>query len=303
MSDYHSRPEVSASMLKTIAPDRWRDYEARYITRTVPPIETTKAMEWGRVVETVMLEPDRVDRVLYVGPSKSDYGGELLDTMDDLTAFCKRHDIKPGRRKSDAVAAIQAAGLNPPIWDCIAAEAKTACGERIQVTRQEYDDACEIVELAKADPNTRWLFNETRDVQPVTAWEHPGTGLACRGMADVVLPTHRTVIDVKTTKATTVQQAQSDFLKLNYWLQDAHYSEGWAADRFYFMAFTSVRPWRVFTFEYSLGDRLQFKTYRDGMMAELRRRIDANDWAEKTEGQIITLSQPDWWHNQMGIYQ
>jgi hypothetical protein len=39
------------------------------------------------------------------------------------------------------------------------------------------------------------------------------------------------------------------------------------------------------------------------MMAELRRRIDANDWAEKTEGQIITLSQPDWWHNQMGIYQ
>jgi hypothetical protein len=300
---YHDRPEISASKLKSLLGGSgsglaWREYEARYVTRTIPPIETTKAMEWGNVVETVLLEPLKVQKRVYVGPSKDQYE-DLLVTMDDLRHYCERWSIKPGKTKAATVAAIRAADHNPSIWDEILKDAEAERGDRIQITAAEYQDVLEIVDLVYRDPNGAYLFDPNREVQPVKSWLHQPSGLMCRGMADVALPQHKAVIDIKTTRATSVGQAKADFLRLGYWLQDAQYSEGWGADRFYFMAITSTRPWRLWTFEYSLRDRLAFAEYRCSMLKQLAARIESNDWAEETEGRIVTLHQPDWWHTQM----
>jgi hypothetical protein len=55
--DYHARPGVSASMLKSMARG-WRTFEAEYITKTAPRKESA-AMALGTAVHTALLEPER----------------------------------------------------------------------------------------------------------------------------------------------------------------------------------------------------------------------------------------------------
>lgn len=55
MSDYHSRPEVSATMVKSMAKG-WRKFEADFITRTAPRLET-KSLSLGTAVHAALLEP------------------------------------------------------------------------------------------------------------------------------------------------------------------------------------------------------------------------------------------------------
>ena len=297
---YHDRPEISATQLKLIESEGWRTYEARYITGTLPPREASPAMEWGNVLETVMLEPAKVDRRVYVGPSKDEFD-DLLVTDADLKAYIVAHavDAKGATTKAAKIMAIHRAGHSPPIWDVIRAESEQARGDRIEITKQQYADALEIVELARRDENARWLFADNREVQPERFWEH-STGLRCRAKADVWLPEQRTLIDVKTTRWGNAESIKRDFLNLGYWLQDVHYSQGFEAERFYFVACSSVRPWRIFTFAYSPYERRRFARYHDGLMTEFKRRLDAGDWSEETEGVILEASAPDWWHAQKG---
>jgi hypothetical protein len=55
--EYHARPGVSASMLKSMARG-WRTFEAEYITKTAPRKESA-AMALGTAVHTALLEPER----------------------------------------------------------------------------------------------------------------------------------------------------------------------------------------------------------------------------------------------------
>jgi hypothetical protein len=57
--EYHARPGVSASMLKSMARG-WRTFEAEHITKTAPRKETP-AMALGTAVHTALLEPGRFD--------------------------------------------------------------------------------------------------------------------------------------------------------------------------------------------------------------------------------------------------
>jgi len=57
--EYHARPGVSASKLKSMARG-WRTFEAEHITKTAPRKESP-AMALGTAVHTALLEPDRFD--------------------------------------------------------------------------------------------------------------------------------------------------------------------------------------------------------------------------------------------------
>jgi hypothetical protein len=295
---YHERPEISASKLKLIDSDGWRAYEGRYITGTIPPPPPTDATDFGQVLETVMLEPDRVDARVFVGPAKEDYRGVLV-TMDDLRAFCKANGLKPGTRKADAIRAIRSSGFDVPIWDEIRAEADEARGNRIEVTPQQYADILEIVALAKHDSNARWLFHPSRVVQPEAFWEHEASGLKCRGRADVWLPEQRIVLDVKSTRRTTPGGCIKDCIELGYWLQNSQYREGWKAEHFYFLFFTKSRPFRIFCIDWSM-EHSAFDEYRAAILCELSDRIKTNDWSEDTEGRLLPATAPSWWSKQQG---
>jgi hypothetical protein len=65
--DYHARPGVSASMLKSMAKG-WRTFEAEHITKTAPRKETP-AMALGTAVHTALLEPDRFDSEYVICPA------------------------------------------------------------------------------------------------------------------------------------------------------------------------------------------------------------------------------------------
>jgi exodeoxyribonuclease VIII len=66
--DYHARPGVSASMLKSMARG-WRTFEAEYITKTAPRKESA-AMALGTAVHTALLEPDRFAAEYVVCPEE-----------------------------------------------------------------------------------------------------------------------------------------------------------------------------------------------------------------------------------------
>jgi exodeoxyribonuclease VIII len=66
--DYHNRPGVSASMLKSMARG-WRTFEAEYITKTAPRKESA-AMALGTAVHTALLEPERFATEYVVCPEE-----------------------------------------------------------------------------------------------------------------------------------------------------------------------------------------------------------------------------------------
>jgi len=66
--DYHARPGVSASMLKSMAKG-WRTFEAEYITKTAPRKESA-AMALGTAVHTALLEPERFSAEYVVCPEE-----------------------------------------------------------------------------------------------------------------------------------------------------------------------------------------------------------------------------------------
>lgn len=54
---YHDRPEVSATMIKSMAKG-WRQFEAEFITRTAPRRDT-KALSLGTAIHAALLEPEK----------------------------------------------------------------------------------------------------------------------------------------------------------------------------------------------------------------------------------------------------
>ena len=66
--DYHDRPEVSASMLKSMATG-WRTFEAEYITKTAPRKETA-AMMLGTAIHCALLEPERYEHEYVICPAE-----------------------------------------------------------------------------------------------------------------------------------------------------------------------------------------------------------------------------------------
>jgi hypothetical protein len=57
-TNYHDRPEVSATMLKSMA-QGWRTFEAEHIAKTAPRKESA-AMSLGTAIHTALLEPHKL---------------------------------------------------------------------------------------------------------------------------------------------------------------------------------------------------------------------------------------------------
>jgi len=299
--NYHDRPEVSATQLKTILTSGWREYEARYVTRTKPS-KQSDAFDFGNMLETVMLEPEKIRDVLYVMPSKEHYC-ELLVTADDLKAYCVENGIKPGKTKADNIAAILAKGNAPPIWDNEVAVAQLNRGNRIECSMQEWLDIQEIVALAKAHPVASLLFDEANRIQEEFVWRDDATGIACRCKVDVLYPGHdqRVLIDVKSTRHDSAEAFARDCRELHYWVQDIHYCMGTGASHMLFIGFSKVRPFRIFCHQVQPQsvERELLEGYYAALMQELAERQATNDWSDPGEGEVRSMTHPDWWHEKM----
>ena len=117
--EYHARPGVSASMLKSMARG-WRTFEAEYITKTAPRKESA-AMALGTAVHTALLEPERFDAEYVVCPPEcsdrrtkaykewaaSVDGASVLTTDDAATIEAIRESV---RRDDFASKLLAAAG-------------------------------------------------------------------------------------------------------------------------------------------------------------------------------------------------
>ena len=89
---YHDRPEVSATMIKSMAKG-WRVFEAEFITRTAPRRDT-KALALGTAVHAALLEPDRFASDYVVCPDEcsdrrtkayKEWAASVADDVEILT--------------------------------------------------------------------------------------------------------------------------------------------------------------------------------------------------------------------------
>jgi len=87
--EYHARPGVSASMLKSMA-SGWRNFQAEYITRTAPRKESA-AMALGTAVHAALLEPELFADEYAVIPE---------ECSDRRTTAYKQWAAKNGDRKT-----------------------------------------------------------------------------------------------------------------------------------------------------------------------------------------------------------
>ncbi len=138
----------------------------------------------------------------------------------------------------------------------------------------------------------------------VATWEY--RGLKMKGKADYFAkdtPHGRIVVDAKKTKSARPKDFTRSVFNYNYDLQSAHYSLGFGAEKFLFLAVESRRPFGVGIYDAEM--------WREHGMRKLDRLVELylkcqkeNHWPSYTNG-IEALMPPSWLPGQQedeGLY-
>lgn len=140
--------------------------------------------------------------------------------------------------------------------------------------------------------------------QEILFWNDPKTGEQCRGKPDFSFYSDATenplcfLIDLKSTKAETLEEFIRDFIKYKYYLQAAMYCTGKRLKHelsyyppFYFVAISTITG-EVFVLKVSD----QMLTYglmeMDGLIAKYQNLKSTNGWA--IDAAPIVMDLPDW---------
>ena len=119
----------------------------------------------------------------------------------------------------------------------------------IEKLPQEVDIA-KVQTLAKTfwnTPKLKWLLRFSRK-EEVVLWTCPVTGLPLKSKLDIILK-GRTVYDIKTTSASSIEQFTRSVLMYGYDRQAAFYLDSIGAKRFFFIALSKTKKDTVFVME------------------------------------------------------
>jgi hypothetical protein len=111
-------------------------------------------------------------------------------------------------------------------------------------------DIAKVQILAKtfwAEPWLKWLLRFSRK-EEVILWTCPVTGLPLKSKLDIILR-GRTVYDIKTTSASSIEQFAKHCQEYGYDRQAAFYMDSINAKRFFFIALSKTKKDMVFIME------------------------------------------------------
>jgi exodeoxyribonuclease VIII len=284
--NYHDRPEVSASMLKSMLRG-WRVFESEYVTRTAER-EETDAMRFGTAVHTALLEPSEMWARYAVPPQKEDHP-EAIDTVPEMRAWLRDAGVKGTSKldKAGLAAAIREADPSAVMWDNVV---DIFTRDKIILSLKDRQRIERISANAYADPAVRELLETPGSIEQEVYWDHHSAHCRMRydkAIADVV-------IDVKTIKRLQGDDFAREIASRHYDIQAAHYMEGLDAREFIFIACETAEPFRVQAFHLSYEDLDRANERRDELLIEHSLRKETGDWSEQGEGKVTTVFLPNW---------
>jgi hypothetical protein len=279
---YHDRPEVSATMLKSMARG-WRTFEAEHVTKTVVD-DDTDAKRLGRLIHAAILEPHEYGHRYCIMPENA----EQLPTqaVSDMQQACRDHDIKgfSKLKKPELIDALRDHGI----------ETYEDWAARMIGTREVVKPAhAKIVEEVRSrvfhHPMARTLLSQGRAERE---WLWTCEGVDCRAKTDWT--TGDMIVDVKTCQDARPRHFGREIAERRYDLQAAHYMDGVKAQQFIFLAVETTVPFRVRHYSMFDADLAEARKDRAELLEEYRRRVAANDWSEPGEDQLQTVFLPNY---------
>jgi exodeoxyribonuclease VIII len=279
---YHDRPEVSATMLKSMARG-WRTFEAEHVTKTAVR-EETDAMKLGTLIHAAILEPQEYDFRYCLMPEN--YLRLPTQTIKDMQQACRNHAIKGFSKmdKPELITTLRDHGIETyEDW------ARRTIGTREVVKPAHAKIVDEIRHRVFHHPMARTLLTAGRAERE---WLWTTDGVDCRAKTDWTCGD--VIVDVKTCQDARPEHFARDIAQRRYDLQAAHYLDGTKAQRFIFLAVETTVPFRVRCYSLFDADLAEARKDRAELLEEYQRRVAANDWSEPGENQLQTVFLPNY---------
>jgi hypothetical protein len=253
--EYHARPGVSASMLKSMA-SGWRAFQAEYVTKTSPRKESA-AMALGTAVHAALLEPELFADEYAVIPE---------ECSDRRTKAYKEWAASNGDRKT----------LSP---------SDAATIEQIKSAAWS-DDIAEM--LLRGSAGTNEGFFEWTEGPRETLCRVRFDRLAEPFIIDI-----KTTDDARPEAfAATVAKYRYDLQAAHYLTGLEGFTR--SDLRFVFIAVETSSPYRCRCYELSESDLAAAHNQRRSLLAEYEERLAKNDWSEPGESELRTVFLPNW---------
>jgi hypothetical protein len=254
--DYHARPGVSASKLKSMARG-WRTFEAEHITKTAPRKESP-AMALGTAVHTALLEPERFDAAYVVCPPE-----------------CSDRRTKAYKEWAASVASFALSGV------LTTDDAATIDAIRDSVRRDEFAS-----QLLAADGHVEKSLEWTESDVLCRMRFDKIAGPFCIDIKTCQDATPEVF-------AKTIASYRYDLQAAHYLSGLTNNSIGWGM-RFVFVAVETASPYRVRCYEMCDDDFDKADEDRVALLLEYRRRLELGDWSEPGEGVLTKVFLPNW---------
>jgi exodeoxyribonuclease VIII len=267
--DYHADfTAVSRGMLSDFL-DRRSVYHARYIAKTAPSYEPTKAMDIGTACHAALLEPHRWESLVAVYPA-------------NILAKVKGE-----------VSAAGAASTN----ESKAFKIEQESYGRIVLKEADVATVKAMCESVLRSPVGKWL-EAPGIIETPRYWGDSVSGLRCRCLPDWYSPTTGIMLDIKSTKHITPATFAKAADDMRYWLQASHYLDSIGGEgRFLFVAVESEWPFETVLYEYPRsdgGDSIDLE-FADDIRATALRSIaechESGNWSDSWSGVVNTIER------------
>lgn len=121
-------------------------------------------------------------------------------------------------------------------------------------------------------------------------WQHPETGLWLKAMADVWVPSERTVINYKTSCEWTYWGVRRQARQLQWQAIDAHYTDGFNADRHLFVVIHNAAPFEAMVYQLDPDSQTWGFEMNEQTLGDIKRSLDSGYWQAEGHGEIVELS-------------
>lgn len=267
-----------------------------YSKHILKEVETSKAMEDGKIIHKAVLEPDSFGDE-YVVADQS----EFLVTAEDIKNKIKDLGEKPvAGRKGDLVSQLLALDPNAKIWDVFLDELEQ---QKKTLVKKEMWDVCERIRAEAR--NHKWLkyaLNGGMVEQPAW-WEH-NTGAVISMRMDFYHPAmgaskRPVIVDLKKSRSASPQNFSKQIWNDGLFIQAAVYVDGIKAitgmEPLYAWAVVEDKPpYAIETYAADFGMIEAGRAVYNKMINKYFECKATNHWPGYTNGTVTNIGLPAW---------